>query len=1547
MAARTLIIGVLIAALAVPFEVGSTPAVRAASVGRALAPVPGASGDGFLVDVAGPAAVAVGESAEYTFTITNLDVDAIDVDATIGASYDTATMTLLAADGWTCSQGALSTQMCSRPTLASSATTTIVVAVEAFDGPNLSVFGDVSDMTSTIIGDASLEVEVEGVADLGLSTISPDVSLGAAYEVPFVVRNVGSGFADFGGPIDVSLRPHFYDPGSGSLGDGGVTVDGDGWTCSHFSCSHPGPVPAGGDLPPLVASGVFVSDGSINATIDDDDDLYLNNGATASVLFAGSDPAVTVRNGGPLTAGQPGQFLVDVSNQGDEAAAGTLAVVIETSLESPNGTGSGWACDTADVVTCTNDSAILDPYSVEQPITVAGTVPAGADTLAVSATIAPGGVHALNDTSNADFVVTTASFDLTVDLTSDSDVLTPGSPIELTTAVSNVGVGEATGPVTLTLSTPAVVGNADGSGWTCGEDFGGWTCSHPGPVPASTTLPDVIVTGTVDSYVYDGSMSATVSPGGTSGNDSFGLVLPIELPDLEVAIEANPTDFDEGALGEFTATVTNLGPGVAHGAVTATLSASYDFANFVVDGGADWVCAEEFSSWTCDSFGPISAGDSLAPITMTGTPDGWNETVRGSVWASLGDAAEGDDNNNFSFVDVPVRPLIDLSVGARVVGGLTVGSVGSVEVVVEQLGIGTVPAGEIEVSLSGSPLVDVSAVGTNWSCTSFYSGASCVYLAGVAPGESIPVLIYSGDVEPTYAGFASTYVSVYHPEDKRYENDYVTIEDPVEAPVDLVVDIVDSGPFVAGVETTYMVTVRNVGANASAGTVNAWIYLPGGIDIVGATGPGWTCSFASCDRSDAVEGGASFDPITFVVLPGSSYDGTVTTTAQVSGGGDGNTGNNLAEVITAFPPALDAAIIMQPATSVFLVGNPNEYLLTVTNEGTDEFPGPFTVDADLDFDFTGVVGAGTDWTCTPSSERSISCEHPGPLPVGGQLPALTLIADLASTSFSVWSSGYLTAAGDQRSDNDWTSVATDVAGESDLTIAVADTTTTFGEAFSMEAIVNNVLATEAVGAVDVSFEGYFYTAPGAIGTDWDCGLGEFGRVVCTHPGPVPASGSLPPITFTATAGVTFAGTGDVFVEVRGATDATNWNDYANSIVTIASPVDLTIDVDDRDATIPAGGTGEIDVVVTNVGTATATGPIRVDGRTFGATSLAGVGTGWTCGQNGGGLDCEHPGPLDAGSSLPTLIATVEAPPYDTNISTTYEVNHPDDGRSGNNTAGVVTPVESQVDLTVAVDDGVAFFTAGQSGDYEVVVSNVGTSMSEGEITVDLDTRGPAGLDAASGTGWSCSITGTTGTCTTTSPVPAAAVLPTITVTVQTTTGGGNEVSLDAEVSGGGDANLFDNTATHSTILASPDLTVDVDDGGASFIAPGTGTYTVTVGNTGAVPTVGDVSVGFAITGPIEVATAAGDGWDCAAAPDVVCSRSDALDQLGTYPVLTVEVNAIVTDDREASLTVTAVGFDANPGNERGHRDHADPGSRRSHDLAGRHVSMGRRARQHG
>lgn len=82
--------------------------------------------------------------------------------------------------------------------------------------------------------------------------------------------------------------------------------------------------------------------------------------------------------------------------------------------------------------------------------------------------------------------------------------------------------------------------------------------------------------------------------------------------------------------------------------------------------------------------------------------------------------------------------------------------------------------------------------------------------------------------------------------------------------------------------------------------------------------------------------------------------------------------------------------------------------------------------------------------------------------------------------------------------------------------------------------------------------------------------------------------------------------------------------------------DLTITKKPEGA-LQAGGTGAYQVVVSNIGSGPAPGPIIVtDTLGLGLTYLGASGAGWTCSASGSTVTCTHPGPVPAGGSLPPI-----------------------------------------------------------------------------------------------------------------------------------------------------------------------------------------------------------------------------------------------------------------------------------------------------------------------
>jgi hypothetical protein len=133
------------------------------------------------------------------------------------------------------------------------------------------------------------------------------------------------------------------------------------------------------------------------------------------------------------------------------------------------------------------------------------------------------------------------------------------------------------------------------------------------------------------------------------------------------------------------------------------------------------------------------------------------------------------------------------------------------------------------------------------------------------------------------------------------------------------------------------------------------------------------------------------------------------------------------------------------------------------------------------------------------------------------------------------------------------------------------------------------------------------------------------------------------------------------------------------------------------------------------------------------------------------------------------------------------------------------------------------FTNGQTGaTYTITVSNVGFGPTVGTVTVtDTLPNVPNTLvpTAMSGTGWTCNLA--TLICTRSDALAAGASYPAITLTVNVPVSIQSSVTNMATVSGGGDSNPSNNTATDATTI-----------NGLLSITPGTSAATVKQGQLG-------------------------------------------------------------------------------------------------------------------
>ena len=107
------------------------------------------------------------------------------------------------------------------------------------------------------------------------------------------------------------------------------------------------------------------------------------------------------------------------------------------------------------------------------------------------------------------------------------------------------------------------------------------------------------------------------------------------------------------------------------------------------------------------------------------------------------------------------------------------------------------------------------------------------------------------------------------------------------APAVLSISKTHSGSFAPGqTNATYTVMVSNAAsAGPTAGIVTVSELPPAGLTLASMSGSGWTCSGATCDRSDALNAGATYPAITVTVNVAGTATSPQVNMATVSGGG--------------------------------------------------------------------------------------------------------------------------------------------------------------------------------------------------------------------------------------------------------------------------------------------------------------------------------------------------------------------------------------------------------------------------------------------------------------------------------------------------------------------------------------------------------------------------------------------------------------------------------------------------------------------------------------
>lgn len=262
----------------------------------------------------------------------------------------------------------------------------------------------------------------------------------------------------------------------------------------------------------------------------------------------------------------------------------------------------------------------------------------------------------------------------------------------------------------------------------------------------------------------------------------------------------------------------------------------------------------------------------------------------------------------------------------------------------------------------------------------------------------------------------------------------------------------------------------------------------------------------------------------------------------------------------------------------------------------------------------------------------------------------------------------------------------------------------------------------------------------------------------------------------------------------------------------------------------------------------------------------------------------------------------------------------------NATLGQVTGIQSvslcTPDLTLTKSH-VGNFTRGSAASYTITVSNVSPyGATTGLVTMN-DTL-PLGISptSATGTGWTCSISGQTVSCTRSDALAAGASYPAITLNALVAQSAPATLINVATIGGGGEADLSNDTATDTaTVVSSADMSV-TDAESPNPVASGANiTYTVVATDNG--PSAADNAT-LVVPVPANttfVSFATPSGWSCLTplpgnGGNVVCTDADMAGLTSATFSMVVKVNTGVANGTVITGTanVSSSVIDPNSGN---------------------------------
>ncbi|MGV9194684.1 isopeptide-forming domain-containing fimbrial protein [Microbacterium sp. MC2] len=842
---------------------------------------------------------------------------------------------------------------------------------------------------------------VREVADLAVEKIvltdPDDIVAGGSISWQITVTNLGPSNSDATADDPIVVTDQL--PAGVTLD--AVVVPNDDWSCDSGDGTLTCELPA--DLAtddPQVFTVTATVDPSAQGRIDNvvtvepgltpqpADHEFNDRDEVTSVLGESADLRLLKGISAEIVAGDTGRYVLQVFNDGPSTARGiTVTDALPDTLTFVGVVGDDaglWTCDDADPreIVCAYAGTLApgaEPLTLEIEVAAAADLTGDVTNVAVVGATTPDPDPANNDDTETGTFVTTA--DLTVTKTHDAEApIVAGGELTWTVTVANNGPSDSVAtdaqPIVVTDVLPAgTTFVADGSSETCVMDAGDArlvVCEIAATIAAGESVALEIRVAIDQDVTGDLTNTVRVAPAltpdtDTTNNEAFDTVAVTEVADLTIAktVATPADDIVAGGRIAWTLTASNLGPSNSDATaddpitVVDTLPAGVSFVEAAGDG---WVCVAGESSpddrdtVVCERADDLAVGDAPV-ITVTGliAPDVQGEIRNDAVVAPglTAEPAGGEDNNDADAVS-PVSESADLALSKAVTEAITAGGSGAYTLVVTNLG----PSSARNITVTDTlpdGLAYAGVDGDGWSCEAGDGDADvvCAYDGVLAPAASTSFILKVTAEADLQGDIVNTAVVATTTPDPNDENDTATATGVIAELVDLSIEKIAVGEAIVGEEFAYELTVANAGPSDARG-VRVEDAVPAGLEVVSASGDGWSCAVDGTANQvacllDELAAGETAPVVTLQVrvLPGAypEVENTATVTAT-SPEGDDTLADNSSTATVPVPPLSDL-VVTKTLLDELVTGQQARYEVTVVNEGPTEDPGIITVTDDL------------------------------------------------------------------------------------------------------------------------------------------------------------------------------------------------------------------------------------------------------------------------------------------------------------------------------------------------------------------------------------------------------------------------------------------------------------------------------------------------------------------------------------------------------------------------------------------------------------------------